>query len=152
MGEQHDVLEPEQRRVHDRLTLVDVEAGSRDRPLGERDRECLLVDDRAACRVDEEGRRLHACERLGVDQPARLGRERTVQRDDVGAREQLLERQIARAELRLDRLVGAAAAAVGDLHAEGGAAAGDGASDLAEADDAEQLPLQAAAEQEEHVP
>ncbi len=75
-----------------------------------------------------------------------------MQRDDVARREQLVEVDEARAELGLDRLVGAPPAAVGDLHAEGARPARRGGADLAEADDAERLALQAGAEQVVHVP
>ena len=54
-------------------------------PVVQRVGERGLVDDRAARRVDEDRRRLHARERGGVDQVARGGGERHVERDDVGA-------------------------------------------------------------------
>ena len=59
--------------------------------VAQRGRERRLVDDRPARGVDEVGVVAHARERVGVDQVARLGRERAVQRDDVRALEQLGE-------------------------------------------------------------
>ena len=54
--------------------------------------ERLRVDHRPARGVHEVGGRLHPCERLRADQPARLRRERAVEGHEVGALEQLLER------------------------------------------------------------
>ena len=51
--------------------------------VGER----VLVDDRAARGVDEDRRGLHARQRVGVDEVARLGRQRGVDRDEVRALE-----------------------------------------------------------------
>ena len=50
MGDEDDVLEPEQAGVHLRLALEDVERGAGDPALGERGDERLLVDDRPAAR------------------------------------------------------------------------------------------------------
>ena len=80
-------------------SLEDVEPragdGRRSAKCGER----RLVDDRASRRIDEKRRRLHPPERGGVDQVARLGAERAVERHDVGSRQQLVERKEARREL-----------------------------------------------------
>ena len=121
-------------------------------PARERLGERGLVDHGAARRVDEVGVAAHLAQALGRDQVRRLGRQRAVQRDDVARREQLVEAEEARAELGLDRLVGAPPAAVGDLHAERARAARRRGADLAEADDAERLALQARAEHVVHVP
>ena len=99
--QQHDVLELREARREARLVLVHVEARARDRARAQRRHERGLVDDRAARGVHEHRGRLHARERGRVDQVVRLAREGAMQRDDVGALEQLLERDEARAELAL---------------------------------------------------
>src|SRR5205085_1748629 len=65
----------------------------------------------------------HARERILPDQVARLLRERAVERDEVGALEQLVERHAARAR------------GVEDLHPEALRPPRDGAADAPEADD-----------------
>ena len=64
-----------------------------------------------------------------------------MQRDDVGGGEELVEGDEARVQLPLERLVGAAAAAVDDAHAERARPARGGGADLPEADDPEGLAL-----------
>jgi len=64
----------------------------------------------------------------------------------------LVEVDEASFELRLDRVVGAPPAAVGDRHAERAGAPRRGRADLAEADDPEPLALDPRPELEEHVP
>ena len=81
---------------------------------------------------------LHARDALAADEAARLGGERRVDGDEVGAREQLVERHQldaqARRGLRRDEGI------EGDhLHAQPEGALGDDGADVAEADDAEHL-------------
>ena len=89
--EQH-VLERQQIGMHRRLVLVDVERRAGEQVLLQRPRQRLLVDDRAARRVDEIRRALHARQRALVDQMPRLRRQRHVQRDDVRRDQQAIER------------------------------------------------------------
>ena len=100
-------------------------AAPRDPAFDQRLPQRVLVDDPAAGGVDEQRGRLHARERARVDQVPGVGRERRVEGDDVGALEQLAEREAGRAR------------AVDDLHPEAGGAARDGVADPAAADDAE---------------
>ena len=84
-------VELEQRPVV-RLRREHVEGGARELPRADRLDQRVLVDERAARRVDEPRAVAHLGDRLAVDQAARLVRQRGVERDDVGGAEQLLER------------------------------------------------------------
>ena len=75
-----------------------------------------------------------------------------MQRDDVARAEQVVEAEERGSQLGLELLVGAAPAAVDDLHAERARPPCRGGADLAQADDAERLALQARAEHVVHVP
>ena len=59
MRRERDVRHLGQRARDLGLVLEDVEPRARDGLLGERHHQCLLVDDLAARRIDEERRRLH---------------------------------------------------------------------------------------------
>ena len=152
MGDQHDVLELEQGRVHVGLVLEDVEAGALDDAVTQRLGQRALVHDGPAGRVDEVGVAAHLREALGRDQVVRLGRERAVQRDDIARAEQIVEAEERCSQLRLELLVRAAPPAVDDLHAECARPPCSGRADLTKADDAELLALQARAEHVVHVP
>ncbi len=60
--------------------------------------ECVLVDDRAARRVDEYGVGAHGADEFPGDQSARLGQQRGVHTDRVAAPEQLREVHAPHAE------------------------------------------------------
>ena len=66
---QHDVFELRQIRMDLRFILEHVERRAGDHVLLQRPRQRTLVDDRAARRVDQESRPLHARERRLIDQP-----------------------------------------------------------------------------------
>ena len=123
-------------------------------PVAQRLDQRGLVDDRAARRVDEVRGRLHLRRARGVDQVARLGRQRAVQRDDVGGREQLVER--AGSAPRARRSTAGSAAAAAGVDDRPSRTRGRGARSRApiwpEADDAERLALDARAEVEVHAP
>ena len=86
-----DVGELEQRlALGQRLRVEDVEPRAGDASLAQRLDERVLVDDRAARNVDEEGGRLHQPQPARVEQTARLVRQRAGDDDDVGVREQRL--------------------------------------------------------------
>ena len=74
----------EQTRVDRGSPVKTSSAAAKMRPAAERLGERAIVDAAAARRVDEDRRRLHAREARGVDEVAGLGRQRTVERDDVG--------------------------------------------------------------------
>ncbi len=110
------------------LDADDVEPCARDdapaQGVGERD----LVHQLTAGGVDEAGGRLHAGEHGGGDQSARRLGEGAMEADDVRPAEKLVDAH------ELGRRIGLGRARGGDdPHAEGGADASDGASDLAPA-------------------
>ena len=97
------------------------------------------LDDQPAARaVDDAHAVLHPGDRRRIDDVAGLVGQRRVQRDEVGARQQLVELDLLDAELggallRQERVVG------DDVHLEADAARGDDRADIAAADDAERL-------------
>ena len=77
----------------------------------ERGAQRLLVDQPAARAIDDAHALLHRRERLGVDDVLGLVGQRRVQRDEIGALEQLVEIDLLDAELhgalrRQERIVG----------------------------------------------
>ena len=87
-----DVRELEQSFARgQRLRVEDVETCAGDASLAQRLDERVLIDDRAARDVDEEGGRLHQPQPARVEQAARLVGQRAGDDDDVGVREQRLE-------------------------------------------------------------
>ena len=80
------------RRRWRRSLTKDVERRASDAPAAQRVDECRLVDDGAARRVDEVRARAHPTERRRVHEPLGVRVEGAVDRDEVGAREQLFER------------------------------------------------------------
>ena len=61
-------------------------------PAADRLRERVLVDELAAGRVDDPHSRPHPLDRRGVDEAARLVRQREVEREEVGGRQDLIRR------------------------------------------------------------
>ena len=97
-----------------------------------------LVDEAAAGAVDDAHALLGLGEVLGREDVLRLLGHRHVQRDDVGAAQEIVELDLLDAELdgalrRQERIVG------DDLHAQADAAIGDDGADIAAADHAERL-------------
>ena len=86
-------------------------------------REGVRVYQRAAGGVDEDRRRLHLVEGIGVDEVSGFGREGRMEGDDVGLGQ--LGRDVAIPPNR------------SHVHAEGGGSMGDGAADAARTDDHE---------------
>ncbi len=120
----------------ERLGDGHVEGGAADNARLQRLDERVLIDYAAARGVHEDGGVLHGGELGGADEPFGLGAVRNVQRDEVGAFQQLREGDPFEVERALE--LGAGGAGGGeDGHAEAARAPRDGASDLAEADDAE---------------
>ena len=122
--------------------IVDIEAGANPFRF-ERGAQGGLVDDLAAGGIDEDGVGFHHRDAVGADELLRVGLERDVQGDDVGAAEQgveiggILDVEVA-GFLQVER-----AGPSDDVKAEGVGAFDDLAADLAEAHDAEGLPVDA---------
>ena len=92
MGGERHVLHPRQGMVGlERLGMKNVEAGMADVAALERVDEGRFVDKRAARGVDQDHAGLGAREALRVEETAGLIVERKMQRDHVGARQQLVE-------------------------------------------------------------
>ena len=137
-----DVVELEQRAVV-RLLREDVERGAGELAGAQRLDERLLVDQLAARGVDQARAVVHLRDRLRRSTTAaRLGRERQVQREEVGRREHVsgrldaLDAELAEAVVGDERVVG------DDAHAEADRAARDLLADAAEAEHAERLAVE----------
>src|SRR5439155_21399862 len=72
--------------------FVNVECGTAEVAALERVAEGVLIDDRTACRVDQEGAGLHLGQRFGIDQMTGLGVEGGVNRYDIALRQDFIER------------------------------------------------------------
>ena len=96
----------------------------------------LFVDESAASGVDEDGTGMYHRQRTGVDHAGVAGRQRTVQRDDVGGAEQPFERRLADP---LGQVAAVPAGAGGDVHAHGVGDVRHALPDVAEPDDADGL-------------
>ena len=125
-----------------RLGREHVERRARELPGPNRLDERLLVDERAARRVDEPRAVAHPRDRIAVDEAAGLVGEGRVERHDVRGAEQLVERldlldaQVAEPVAPDERVVG------DDVHRQPERAPRDLLSDPPEADHAERLPGQ----------
>ena len=128
-----------QQRARVRLAREHVERGARELAAPECLDERLLVDQLAACSVDESRPVAHAGERVPVHDPARLRAERQVQRQELGFLEHVAHRlraldpELAVALLRDERVVR------DDAHPETARPAGDLLTDPPEAEHAERL-------------
>ena len=134
----HHIVEGEQRMIGRwRLLVPHVEPGAGDLFSPQRVGERALVVDVAARGGDEIGVRLHQRERARADHAARALVERTVDRHEIGAPQELVELDLHRAAFRHRALVEIGIA--GDhLHAEKTATElGHPAPDIAEPDDAD---------------
>ena len=74
-----------------RLLDHDVERGTPDLPSHERFDERRLIDHAPARRVEKIRRRLHAAERIGIDQPLGFRRQRAGEGNEIGQRQQCVE-------------------------------------------------------------
>src|ERR1051325_9394615 len=140
-GEHHAVEAPQRRIKAKRFLDKHIESRAGDRAFLQDPRQRLLVDDRAARGVDEDGVPLHQAQPALVQQPAALVRKSKVDGDDVRALEELVELHqpgggLARALGRERRPPGQ------DLHAERSRDRRHLAADPAEPDDAELLAAQ----------
>ena len=89
----------EQRVVGRGLLREHVEGGARDMTRLKRFRDGRLIDQAAARAIDHASAFFHFLERGRIDDVARLVGERCVQRDEIGAREQLVEIDLLDAEI-----------------------------------------------------
>ncbi|EAR50516.1 hypothetical protein OG2516_09735 [Oceanicola granulosus HTCC2516] len=133
-----DVGQAEQRVLLGRLLGEHVEGRAGDVAVLERVRQRLLVDEAAARAVDDPHALLRLGEVLAAQDVLRLLRQRHVQGDEVGARQQrvepdLLDTELGGALLRQERIVG------DHLHPQPHRAGADDAADVARADHAERL-------------
>ena len=142
MRREDDVVALEQRMLGERLGREDVERRAGDLAGLEPGEQRVEVDQLAACAVDHPHAVAHPGDRLGIDPAHRLGRLRQVDRDQVGARVELLaaldalDSELAEA-IRGDELVER-----DDLHLECLRPLGDELADPPEADHAKRLAIE----------
>jgi hypothetical protein len=110
---QHVVLDDLVRKVLEEdvgFFLIDIQAHRPDLAALERMDQRKRIDEAAAAGIDQHHAVLHQTERPAVDEVVRFGRQRTMQRDDVGAGEQVVQADVAHAGLdrlgTLDRIEG----------------------------------------------
>ena len=128
----------EQRRGLGRLLHEHVERRAADMPAVEPGLQRRLVDQPAARAVDDAHALLRLGEVLGRLEVAGGVGQRRVEGDEVGARQQLVQRDLLDAELH--RAFGGQERIVGDdLHPEAQRAVGDDRADIARADQAQRL-------------
>src|ERR1700733_2013275 len=143
MGQQHDLAgasELDQLRTDRRLVLEYIEAGAGDLLSLDQPRQRILVDHLAARGIDDIGVRANELEAACRKQMVRRRRVRTIDRDDVHAREHLVEAfPVRRVQLLLDLRRDAAAIVIVNLQSEGVRTARYRLADAAHADDAETL-------------
>src|SRR5262249_14848873 len=130
-----------------RLLVPDVEAGAGNALLLQRIIQRALVVDEAARGGDEEGMWLHQRELARADHAAAAGIERTADRNEIRALQEIVELDLLAAPRRhfLRRQI----RIIGDhLHVQQAfAKLGDAAADVAEPDDADRLALRLIADQ-----
>jgi hypothetical protein len=134
-----DILQPEQHVLLGRLDREDVEGGTGETARFDRPGDRRLVDQPAACTVDQPRAGFHCGNPLGGQDIGGLVGLGQVQRDEIGAREEiadvldLLHPQFARLDLREERVEG------DHLHLQPDGAAGNHRADIAAADQAQGL-------------
>ena len=134
-------------RIDRRLVLEHVEAGAGDLAAADQADQRVLVDHFAARGVDDVGLRPDQLEAARRQQVIGRRRVRAIDRDDVHARQHLVEAfPVGRVELLLDLRRDPAAVVIVDLQAEGARAPRHRLADPAHADDAEPLAPDAVAE------
>ena len=143
MRRQHDVGQRAERQVvRGRFLLVNVQRRAADLAALQRLEQRGLIDQAAARAVDDAHALLALGQRRRVENLVRLGRQRHVHGDEIGARQEVgqivrqLHLQAARAALHEIGIVG------DDVHPERNRAPRDFAADAAHADDAQRLAVQ----------
>src|SRR5262249_8971424 len=99
-----------------------------------------LIDDRAACRVDQEGAGTHACQCAGIDEVVGRVVEVAVQADEVTLFEQVFESVATAVAEGLVDALGEGGVVEDDIETEGLGPEGGGRADPAAADQAQRLP------------
>ena len=146
-----DVVQPQEGRAGRRLPLEDVERRPRQPAARQRRGQRRLVHQPAARAVHHVGARLQPRQLARADHPLRLGLQPQVQRQDVGARQEVVERQ----RVRPDRLgdAGRDVGVVGEhLHPEGARAGGHLAPDPPQPEHAERLVVELVADERLALP
>ena len=132
------LAQAEQRALLGRLHLEHVEGGAADVARLEGRGQRALVDQAAARAVDDAHALLGLGQRGGVDDVAGPVGERGVQRDEIGAAQQVVELDLLHAQLH--GALGREEGIEGDhLHLEADGAVGDDGADVAAADHAQRL-------------
>src|SRR5207253_9045038 len=112
--------------------------GARDSAGANRINQRSFVNQAPASAVYQPHSGLHLVNRSGVYQTARLVGQRRVQRDEIGARKQLVER--GHFDSKFVRSFSSEVRVVGQyVHAESSRALGDGGSDASESDDSQRF-------------
>ena len=133
MGGGHHVLMPEQDVLVGRLPREHVEGGARHLARLERLVQVRLLDQPAARAIDDAHARLHATDRLGIDDAPRRVGEWDVKGDEIGPAEQLVERHLL--DMKRRGPFGREVGIVGDhLHAQAERPLGHESADVAAAD------------------
>ena len=132
------LIEREERIVLGRLDREDIEGCARDVAAFDRRFQRLLVDQAAARRIDDAHALLRLGQRLGIENVARLVRQRHVERDEIGPCEQRLQRDLL--DVQIGRALGRKIGIVGDhLHAQAPPERRHDRADVAATDDTERL-------------
>ena len=153
MGQQHHVLHLQELRVDRRLVLEDVEGGAGDLAGFDEARQRVLVDHLAAAGIHDVGVARQELEPARGEQVIGRRRVRAVDRDDVHARQHLVEAlPIGGLELGLDVGVDPAPVVIVDRQAEAARAPRHRLADAAHADDAQALAPDALAEHGSRAP
>ncbi len=134
-----DVVELDERRVGARLDLEDVDAGAGDLAGADRVGERGHLVDAAAGGVDQAHAVLHLRELLGAEHADRVLGLGQVHGDEVGERQQLVDRLVEGDAHLGGALLGGVGVVADELHAEAAGALGDERADAAQADDGERL-------------
>src|SRR5918912_2342982 len=152
MRRRNHFIQREQRMIRRRrLLLKNIQRCADNDSLFDRREQSILVNQAATRAVDDPHAALHLLEGLSVDDSARLRRQRGVNRDEIRAGEEFVER--GKLKLKVARLFGRDERIEGnDVHAEGACAAGDDSPDAPEADDAQRLALKLYADETLSLP
>ena len=152
MGGKGDVIEFQKSGVDFGFLFKDIEAGSGDCFVAKRFDKGGFIDNGAAGGVDENGGRLHESEFGGADEVAGFGGKGNVEADVVGLAEEIFPGHAASAEFGFEFGREGGGVGIEDVHGKPSAAAGDGLSDAAHAEDAESAVVDVLADKEVDEP
>jgi hypothetical protein len=137
--DEHVLHSPQRRGRGQRLLDHDVERGAPDLPSRERVDERRLVDHAPARRVEKIRGRLHAAERIGIDQLLGFRRQRAGEGNEIGLRQKCVELGHRVHCIRVSGTGARVAAYADDAHVERFGELRQPAADLSEADDQQRL-------------